>query len=90
MAHPGHHAEHQPDGVALIESETGATLTWIELHRRSTAAANHFHDLGLRPGDSLAFCLENRFDFAPLAANDCRRRCGERCRSSWVVAHSRR
>lgn len=63
MAHPGRHAEQNPDAVALINADTGTTLTWAELHQRSVTAANHFHDLGLRQGDSLAFCLENRFDF---------------------------
>jgi len=42
---------------------TGATLTWAELHDQAVGWANHLHDLGLRPGDAVAICLENRFEF---------------------------
>ena len=66
MAHPGHHAATRPDAPALIMAGTGAVTTWAELRNESVAAANLLHDLGLRAGDSVAFCIENRLEFAVL------------------------
>ena len=62
MAHPGQHAVDRPDDVALIMATTGETITRAELHRRAVATANTLHRRGLRVGDSIAFCVENRFD----------------------------
>jgi len=66
VAHPGIHAVGRPDAPALIMAAGGETTTWAELRRRSVAAANVLHDLGLRSGDPVAFCLENRAEFAVL------------------------
>jgi acyl-CoA synthetase (AMP-forming)/AMP-acid ligase II len=66
MAHPGIHAASRPDAPALIMAATGETISWAELRRRSVAAANMLHDLGLRAGDPVAFCIENRPEFAVL------------------------
>ncbi len=66
MAHPGIHAVSRPDAPALIMTASGETTTWAELRRRSISAANAFHDLGLRAGDPVAFCIENRPEFAVL------------------------
>ncbi len=66
MAHPGIVAGRNPDGIALIQAETGDTLTWSQLHRRAVRTANVFHRHGLRPGDSIALCVENRFEFVSI------------------------
>jgi long-chain acyl-CoA synthetase len=66
MAHPGIVAGRNPEGIALIQAETGEMLTWSQLHRRAIQAANVFHRQGLRPGDSIALCLENRFEFVSV------------------------
>ena len=66
MAHPGVHAASRPDAPAFIMATTGETTTWAQLRQRSVAAANRLHDLGLRAGDSVAFCIENRPDFGVL------------------------
>lgn len=66
MAHPGHHATARPNATALTIAETGATLSWAELHTQAVGWANHLHDLGLRPGDAIAMCLENRFEFVSV------------------------
>lgn len=66
MAHPGHHADARPEDPALIIAETGATLSWAQLHSEAVRWANHLHDLGLVPGDAVAICLENRFDFVTV------------------------
>lgn len=66
MAHPGHHAIDRPDAAALIMASTGRVTTWAELHAAAVATANRFHDLGLRAGDGVAFCVENRPEFVEL------------------------
>jgi acyl-CoA synthetase (AMP-forming)/AMP-acid ligase II len=66
MAHPGKNAELGPDGIALIQARTGETLTWSQLHEQAVQTANTFHQEGLRPGDSIALCLENRFEFVSI------------------------
>ena len=66
MAHPGRHALERPDGTALVDASTGKVQTWRELHAGAVNAANTLHGLGVRPGDSVAFCVENRFEFSHL------------------------
>jgi long-chain acyl-CoA synthetase len=66
VAHPGHHAAARPDDVALVISPSGETITWADLRRRIVQAANALHDLGVRAGDGVAFCVENRVEFAVL------------------------
>jgi acyl-CoA synthetase (AMP-forming)/AMP-acid ligase II len=66
MAHPGIHAASRPDAPALIMAASGETTSWGELRRRAAATANMLHDLGLRAGDPVAFCIENRPEFAVL------------------------
>jgi long-chain acyl-CoA synthetase len=66
MAHPGNIARRNPDGIALIQAETGDTLSWSQLHQRAVQTANTFHRHGLRPGDAIAMCLENRFEFVSV------------------------
>lgn len=41
-------------------------MSWAELRTRSVQAANTLHQFGLRAGDPVAFCIENRFEFAVL------------------------
>lgn len=66
MANPAHLAQSNPDGIALVQAETGETLIWAELHRRVVQTANTFHRHGLRPGDAIALCVENRFEFVSI------------------------
>ncbi|MCC6641737.1 MAG: AMP-binding protein [Deltaproteobacteria bacterium] len=66
MAHPGHHALARPHDPALVVAPRGETVSWGELRRRIVQTANALHDLGLRPGDPIAFCVENRSAFAVL------------------------
>ncbi len=64
---PGVHAQSTPDKPALIMGSTGATTTFAELD----AAANRLSQLlfaaGLRPGDHVAFCMENHPRFLEVA-----------------------
>jgi len=66
MAHPGHHAAARPDDPAVIMATSGSVTTWAELHHQAVGTANLLHDLGLRAGDPVAFCVENRPEFVAL------------------------
>ncbi len=67
MHHPSFHARTTPDKPAYIIAETGRTLTFGELDRLSNQGAQLFFSLGLRPGDHVAFLLENDLPFVVVA-----------------------
>ena len=67
MHHPSFHAAQTPDKPAYVIAETGETLTFSQLDRRSNQGAHLFYALGLRPGDHVAFLLENGLPFAEIA-----------------------
>ncbi len=66
MAHPGHHALERPQELALVVVPSGERVRWGELRRRIVRVANALHDRGLRPGDPIAFCVENGRAFVEL------------------------
>ncbi|WP_394824378.1 non-ribosomal peptide synthase/polyketide synthase [Pendulispora albinea] len=45
-----------PEAVALVHQ--GATLTYAELNARANRLAHHLRDLGVRPDDRVALCVE--------------------------------
>ena len=57
--YPGALASRIPDKLAYIMAASGEAVTYGELNERSNRAAQLFWSLGLRPGDHIAFCLEN-------------------------------
>lgn len=59
MLLPDIFAEKTPDRAAIIMGRTGATVTWSELIARSNRLANYFVSIGLKPGDHIAYILEN-------------------------------
>lgn len=65
--YPGHWAAKDPGRPAIVMAGSGETMTFGELHEQSCRIANLFHSLGLGFGDHIAFCLENRIEFLPLA-----------------------
>ena len=56
---PGRYAAEAPDRVAAVMTETGESLSYAELERRSVRLAHVLHDAGLRPGDVVALLTEN-------------------------------
>ncbi|MDE3175715.1 MAG: acyl-CoA synthetase [Pseudomonadota bacterium] len=66
MQHPSFHAVATPDKPAYIIAETGETLTYAELDRRSNQGAQLFASLGLEPGDHVALLLENGLPFVEI------------------------
>jgi len=57
--YPGTYAAEAPDRVAAVMAETGESLSYAELERRSVQLAHVLHDAGLRPGDVVALLTEN-------------------------------
>ena len=57
--HPAVVVEKTPDKPAIIMAATGETLTYRQLEDRSNQGAQLFRALGLKPGDGVAFFMEN-------------------------------
>jgi long-chain acyl-CoA synthetase len=57
--YPAIHAQTHPHKPAYVMASTGEIVTYRQLHERSNRCAQLFFALGLRPGDGIAFCLEN-------------------------------
>ncbi len=65
--YPGAHAQTHPDKPAIVMASTGETISYAELDAEANRLAQLFHSVGLRPGDHIAFCLENHPRFLTLA-----------------------
>lgn len=57
--HPYQHALEHPDRAAVIMAESGETITYSELDRRSNQGAHLFRSIGLNNGDVVAIFLPN-------------------------------
>ena len=64
---PGAHVEDRGEHPAYVMAATGEVVTYRELHERATRIAHLFGSLGLRPGDHVAWCMENHPWFLSLA-----------------------
>lgn len=60
--YPGAHAAHSPAKAAVVMAETGATLSYAELDGQANRLGRLYQWLGLKPGDHVAYCLENRLE----------------------------
>jgi len=65
--YPGFWADQEPDRLAIVVHGSDKSMTFQELHDEAARIANLFRSLGLSPEDHVAFCLENRIEFLPLA-----------------------
>ena len=64
------HAREQPGARAVVEVSADGTvreLTWSELKRESDRAAHGLLELGVKPGENVAFQLPNRLEFVTIA-----------------------
>ncbi len=64
---PGAYADATPDRPAVIFGDTGRVITYRELDAEANRVSHVFRSLGLRPGDHVAFCLENHPRYFALA-----------------------
>ena len=65
--YPGHFAATTPDKAAYVMAESGQIVTYAQLDDAANRLARVFFDAGLRPGDHVAFCLENHPSFLAIA-----------------------
>ena len=49
--YPGEIAKSTPDKPAIIMSDTGESMSFLELHEYAERMANLFQAAGLKPGD---------------------------------------
>jgi acyl-CoA synthetase (AMP-forming)/AMP-acid ligase II len=64
--YPGELARSIPDRIAYRMAASGETVTYRQLDERSNQGARLFRSLGLVPGDSIAFFMENHPRFFEL------------------------
>ena len=65
--HLGQVAAGQPGKAAVIMVGSGQVITYAELDAAANRLAHVLYDTGLRPGDHIAFMLENRWEFLAIA-----------------------
>jgi long-chain acyl-CoA synthetase len=65
--YPGTHAETTPDKPAIVMGGSGEVVTYKELDDRSNQLAQLLYERGLRPGDAIAFSMENNARFLEVA-----------------------
>jgi long-chain acyl-CoA synthetase len=65
--YPGAHAATSPDKPAVVMASTGAVQTYAELDAAANRLANHLRAIGVRPGDHVAFCMENHARYLEVA-----------------------
>ncbi len=63
LMYPGTWAAKTPDVPAIIMTGSGEQMTYAELDAAANRLAQMFADLGLKPGDHVALCMENRLEF---------------------------
>ena len=61
--HPRHWASIQPQKSAIINSDTGESLSYGELDKRSNQISSMLYEMGLREGDNVAIFMENNTHF---------------------------
>jgi len=66
IVYPGAHAAERPDHPAIIMAGSGQVITYAQLDEAANRLSNLFHDMGLLPGDHIAFCLENHPRFLEI------------------------
>ncbi len=62
LLYPGAHVETMGAKAAVVIAETGATLSYKELDAYANRLGRLFQSLGLKHGDHVAYCLENRVE----------------------------
>src|SRR6478752_3066352 len=66
MTHPSIHARTYPNKIAYQMAGTGKAITYRELDELSNQGAQLSRSLGLKPGDHIAFLMENRLAFMEI------------------------
>lgn len=61
--YPGDFANADATRRAIVIAESGEVVTYSQIHQRAVKLSNLLIDRGLKPGDHVAFCLENHPQF---------------------------
>ena len=64
--YPGTWAQRTPDRPAVIMGGSGQIVTYAELDETANRLSQFFRALGLRQGDHISFCMENRAEYLPI------------------------
>jgi long-chain acyl-CoA synthetase len=64
--YPGAHAATRPDSPAIVMATTGEVITYAQLDAEANRLSHVFRDMGLQPGDHIAFCMENQERFLAI------------------------
>jgi acyl-CoA synthetase (AMP-forming)/AMP-acid ligase II len=64
--HPGSWAALTPDKPAVVMASSGECIRYGELEEMANRLSRLFYAAGLRPGDHVAFCFENRLEYLPI------------------------
>jgi long-chain acyl-CoA synthetase len=67
LVHIGTHAERTPERVAAVLGSTGATLSYADLDRRSSALAGWLAQEGIGAGGRIAILMENTLRYFEVA-----------------------
>ena len=67
LHYPGAVAERAPDRPAVIMATSGQVVTYGELDEMANRLSQLFRNAGLERGDHVAFCMENRAEYLPIA-----------------------
>lgn len=62
LRYPGMHASANPEKSAIVMGGTGKSMTYAALNAFAWKMARLLQALGLKPGDHVAFCVENRLE----------------------------
>ena len=65
--YPGAYAASDPERLAVVMAESGASMTYAELEDHANRLSHLFRSSGLQPGDHVAFCFENRVEYFAVA-----------------------
>jgi len=63
LNHHSVYAETKPQAPAYIMAKSGEIVTWGEFNQRINRLARYFKDIGLKPKDHIALCMENNTQY---------------------------
>lgn len=67
LQYPGRWAREAPERPAIVMAASGNSLSFAELDAEANRISRLFQGLGIKPGDHVAFCLENRLEFLAVS-----------------------
>ena len=66
LRYPGAYVDTVGEKPAIIVAETGASMTYAELDAFAKRLGRLYHAMGIKPGEHVAYCTENRLECMAL------------------------